>query len=145
MKEKKSKEEDKKHQDLQNQLKRALADYSNLQRRFEEEKKSVTKFANIVLINKFLDVLDDLEAAQKTIKSEGLDLVIKKFKEVLASENVEEIVAEGETFDPNLHEGVGFIEGKENGKVGEVLQKGYKIEGKVIRPARVRVTKKEGS
>jgi len=141
MKEKKSKE-DKKVQDLEHQLKRALADYANLQRRFEDEKKSVTKFANTVLLVKFLDILDNLEAAQKTIQSEGLDLVIRKFKDLLASENVEEISTEGAGFDPNLHEGVGMIEGEKEGEVGEVVQKGYQIEGKVLRPARVRVTQK---
>jgi len=141
MKEKKSKA-DKKVQDLEHQLKRALADYANLQRRFEDEKKSVTKFANTLLLVKFLDILDNLEAAQKTIQSEGLDLVIRKFKDLLTGENVTEIATTGANFDPNLHEGIGMIEGERDGEIGEVVQKGYQIEGKVIRPARVRVTQK---
>src|SRR3989344_5225093 len=107
MKDKRSKET-KKIEDLEHQLMRALADYANLQRRLEEEKKAVTKFANTVLLVKFLDILDNLEAAQKTINSEGLELVIRKFRDVLASENVEEISAEGVNFDPNLHEGIGM-------------------------------------
>lgn len=143
MKDKRSKEE-KKIEDLEHQLKRALADYANLQRRLEEEKKSITKFANTVLLVKFLDILDNLEAAQKTINSEGLELVIRKFRDVLASENVEEISTEGVNFDPNLHEGIGMIKGKNDGEIGEIVQKGYQIEGKVIRPARVRVTQKAG-
>ena len=141
MKEKKSKET-KKIQTLENQLKRALADYANLQRRLEEEKKTVTKFANTVLLVRFLDILDNLEVAQKTINSEGLELVIRKFKDLLASENVKEISTDGARFDPNLHEGVGMIDGEKDGEIGEVVQKGYQIEDKVIRPARVRVTKK---
>ncbi len=141
MKEKKSKET-KKIEDLENQLKRALADYANLQRRLEDEKKAVTRFGNTLLIVKFLDILDHLEEAQKTIQSEGLDLVIKKFKDLLRSENVEEISTEEKNFDPNLHEGIGMVEGETDGKIGEVLQRGYQIEGKVIRPARVRVTQK---
>ncbi len=141
MKDKKSKEE-KKVESLEHQLKRALADYANLQRRLEEEKKSVTRFANTILLVKFLDILDHLEAAQKTINSEGLDLVIRKFKDLLASEKVEEISTEGGKFDPNLHEGIGMIEGERDGEIGEVVQKGYQIENKVIRPARVRVTQK---
>ena len=141
MKDKRSKET-KKIEDLEHQLMRALADYANLQRRLEEEKKAVTKFANTVLLVKFLDILDNLETAQKTIQSEGLELVIRKFKELLISENVEEIPAEGASFDPNLHEGIGMIEGEKDGEIGEVVQNGYQIEGRVIRPARVRVTQK---
>jgi molecular chaperone GrpE len=141
MKEKKTKES-KKVEELEQQLKRALADYANLQRRFEEEKKTVTKFANTVLLVKFLDILDNLQEAQKTINSEGLALVIRKFNDLLSGENVKEISATGEEFDPNLHEGIGMVEGERDGEVAEVLQKGYQIEGKVIRPARVRVTQK---
>ena len=133
----------KQSKETEHQLKRALADYANLQRRFEEEKKLVTKFANVVLLVKFLDILDNLEAAQKTLNSDGLELVIRKFKDLLKSEGVEEISAGGANFDPNLHEGVGMVEGNDDGKVGEVLQKGYSLEGKVIRPARVRVTQKK--
>lgn len=124
----------------QDQLKRALADYANLLKRTEEEKKAVVKFANVVLISKLLDILDDLEAAQKTIDSSGLELVIKKFKDLLLSEGVKEINAEKVDFDPNLHEGIAVIEGEKDGQVAEVLQKGYEIEGRVIRPARVKVT-----
>lgn len=126
--------------ELESQLKRALADYSNLQKRSEEEKKIFVKFANIVLINKFLDVLDNLEEAQKTLHSQGLDLVVKKFKDALASEGVKEIAAVGTDFNPNHHEGIAMVAGKKEGEIAEVLQKGYEIDGKVIRPARVKVT-----
>lgn len=130
-------------QELEHQLKRALADYANLQKRFEEEKKLITKFANAVLIAKLLEILDGLEAAQKTINSEGLELVIRKFKDIIKSENVTEIVSVGEDFNPEFHEGIGVIEAEEDGKVGEVLQKGYMLGEKVLRPARVRVTQKK--
>ncbi|HEY4695184.1 MAG TPA: nucleotide exchange factor GrpE [Candidatus Nanoarchaeia archaeon] len=125
--------------ELENQLKRALADYANLQKRVEEEKKTVVKFANILLIAKFLDVLDSLEEAQKNINSEGLELVIKKFKDILEAENVKEISVEG-GFNPQLHEGIATVEGDREGAIAEVLQKGYLIGDKVLRPARVKVT-----
>jgi len=130
-------------EELRAQLQRALADYANLSRRVEEEKKAVIRFANVVLIAKFLGVLDSLEAAQKIIGSEGLELVVQKFRGVVESEGVKEItVKPGEAFNPNYHEAVETVVGAEDGKVVEVVEKGYGLEGKVIRPARVKVSKK---
>lgn len=137
---KKTKKENNKAAELEAQLKRALADYANLQKRTEEEKKAVVKFGNVLLTAKFLDILDHLEEAQKTIKSDGLELVIKKFKDTLASEGVSEIPTQSVAFDPAKHEGIATVEGEKSGEIAEVLQKGYEIDGKVIRPARVRVT-----
>ena len=137
---KKIKKDNDKTAEIEAQLKRALADYANLQKRTEEEKKTVIKFANVVLTAKFLDILDHLEEAQKTINSEGLDLVIKKFKDTLVSEGVSEISTQGVDFDPAKHEGIATVEAESAGEIAEVLQKGYELDGKVIRPARVRVT-----
>lgn len=137
---KKTKKETDKNQELESQLKRALADYSNLQKRTEEEKKNIVKFANTVLIANFLDILDNLEEAQKTVDSQGLELVIKKFKDCLANEGVKEIAAAGAEFNPNHHEGIALVAGEKEGQIAEVLQKGYEIDGKIIRPARVKVT-----
>lgn len=137
---KKSKKDGEKLLELESQLKRALADYSNLQKRSEEEKKNIVRFANIILINKFLDILDHLEEAQKTLNSPGLDLIIKKFKDYLSSEGVQEIAAVGTSFNPNQHEGIATVVGKKEGEIAEVVQKGYEIDGKIIRPAKVKVT-----
>lgn len=137
---KKTKKDNDKTKEVEEQLKRALADYANLQKRTEEEKKAVIKFGNVVLLAKFLDILDHLEEAQKTINSEGLELVIKKFKDTLSLEGVSEIAANGSHFDPAKHEGIATVEGEKSGEIAEVLQKGYELDGKVIRPARVRVT-----
>lgn len=136
---KKTKKTDDKVQELEAQLKRALADYANLQKRSEEEKKAVVKFSNAILVSKFLEILDHLEEAQKTINSDGLALVIKKFKDLLNSEGISEIQTEGISFDPNKHEGVATVSGEKDGEIAEVLQKGYELDGRVIRPARVRV------
>ncbi len=130
--------------ELAGQLKRALADYANLQKRTEEEKKAVVKFGNVVLVAKFLEILDHLEEAQKTIKSDGLELIIKKFKDTLLTEGIKEVETEGVAFDPSSHEGIATTPGDKEGEIAEVLQKGYELDGKIIRPARVRVTTKEG-
>lgn len=129
------------NEELEHQLKRALADYANLQKRSEEEKKTVFKFANAVLIVKFLDILDNLETAQQTINSEGLELVIRKFRDVLTAEGVKEIESLGVSFDPNLHEGIVTVPGEKDDEIVEVLQKGYSLDDKVLRPARVKVTR----
>lgn len=139
---KKTKKDNDKSQELEVQLKRALADYANLQKRTEEEKKAVVKFGNVVLIAKFLEILDHLEEAQKTIKSEGLERVIKKFMGMLEVEGVKEIPALGLEFDPKHHEGIASIPGEKEGEIAEVLQKGYILDDKILRPARVKVTTK---
>lgn len=140
-KEKKDKTSDKIVQ-LEEQLKRALADYANLKKRTEEERAAVVKFANSVLTVKFLEILDSLETAQKNLKDPGLDLVIKKFKDTLVSENIKEIAAQDQNFDPNLHEAISTVDGDKEGQIVEVLQKGYELDGKILRPARVKVVGK---
>ena len=125
--------------DLEHQLKRALADYQNLERRIDEERRLLSHLSSALVIEKLLPVLDNLESAQKHLKDEGLEIVTKQFKEVLVSEGVEEIVSEGSPFDPNLHEATEILESEKDGIVLKVLRKGYKINDKVLRPAQVAV------
>ena len=130
------------HQELEDRLKRTLADYQNLERRIEEERRILSRLSSVLLVEKFLPVLDNIENAQKHLNDQGLELVIKQFKEVLASEGVEEIEAEGKQFDPIYHEAIEAEPGEIDNQIAKVLTKGYKIEDKVIKPARVVVTKK---
>ena len=125
--------------DLEHQLKRALADYQNLERRIDEERRLLAHLSSALVIEKLLPVLDNLENAQKYLKDEGLEMVIKQFKDVLVSEGVSEITAEGSPFDPNLHEAVEITQSDKEGIVLKVLRKGYKINDKVLRPTRVAV------
>lgn len=134
---------DKELEDIKNQMKRVLADYSNLQKRVEEEKKVLIKFANATLLLKFIDVFDSLEVAGKSLQDEGLDLSLKKFREVLASEGVKEIETKGKEFNPLYHEAVEVVDGKEDNKVVEILEKGYLLDEKVLRPAKVRVSREQ--
>ncbi len=131
------------NQELEERLKRTLADYQNLERRIEEERKLLSRLSSVLLVEKFLPVLENLENAQKHLSDQGLELVIKQFKEVLASEGVEEIESEGKQFDPKYHEAIETEQGEDDNKITKVLTKGYKIEDKVIKPVRVVVTKKE--
>ena len=130
-----------KHQELENQLKRALADYQNLERRVEQERRLLSTLSSAILIEKFLPVLDNLENAQKHLSDEGLEIVVKQFKDVLTSEGVSEIEVEGQQFDPNLHEAIETSEGTNDGRIVKVLRKGYKLGDKVLRATQVVVEK----
>jgi molecular chaperone GrpE len=127
-------------EELENNWKRALADYRNLEKRVREEKAEMAKFANSMLLSRFLGILDGMEMMQEHIKDTGLKLLVGEFKKILESENVEEINPIGKSFDPEIMDAVESVEGKEN-EVVFVLQKGYLFKGKVLRPARVKVGK----
>ncbi len=127
-----------KTEDLENRLKRALADYANLEKRIVREKEAFVKFANAQLLDKLFLVLNDLERCQKHLKNKGLSLANDQFKEVLASEGVEEIKVLGRKFDPETMDATEMTVGPKN-KVVEVVLKGYYLNDKVLRPAKVKV------
>jgi len=124
--------------DLENKWKRALADYINLEKRIEKEKKSFVKFSNAQLLDKLLTVLDDLERCEKHAKDKGISLVCERFREILRGEEVEEIKVLDQKFDPKTMDAVEIVPGPKN-KVVEVILKGYLLNGKVLRPAKVKV------
>ncbi len=147
---KKAAVEESKNQDLERQIieltghwKRALADYQNLEKRHEREKAEFVEYANSGLILKLVAVLDHLERAQAHLKDDGLDLAIKEFEKVLTEEGLQEIEALGKEFNPLEMEAVEIVTGEKNNQIAEVVNKGYSLKGRVIRPARVKVFKKE--
>ncbi|HXH22397.1 MAG TPA: nucleotide exchange factor GrpE [Dehalococcoidia bacterium] len=127
---------------------RAAADYQNYKRRVEQEREEMGRLATAALIINILPILDDLERALQSIDShlagltwvDGIRLIYRKFQAVLEMNGVREIQAEGADFDPNYHEAVAFAEG-EDGKVLSVVQKGYTLNNRVLRPAMVVVGK----
>lgn len=128
--------------DLENQLKRALADYQNLEKRVVEERSSFIRSANRDLILRLLPVLDTLMLAQKHVVNEGLTLSIQQFLDAIKDEGVERIVTEGKDFDPALMECINTQEGQE-GKVLFEVRTGYTLHGTVLRAAQVTVGKKD--
>lgn len=134
-----------KSNELEDRLKRALADYQNLEKRVEEERKLLSRLSASLLIEKLIPVLDNLENAQSHLKDEGLEIVIKQFKDILVSEGVEEITAIGSMFDPHFHEAVETEEGNQDNLITKIVTKGYKIEDTVLRPAKVIISKKSAS
>lgn len=124
--------------DLENNWKRALADYRNLQKRVEEEKMDFIQYATSTLVRRFLGVLDNLEMLNKHTKDAGLQMIVKELKQVLSDEGLREIDAENQEYDLNTMEAIEMVAGEKN-QVTEVLQKGYFLKDKLIRPARVKV------
>ncbi|PIS21523.1 nucleotide exchange factor GrpE [candidate division WWE3 bacterium CG08_land_8_20_14_0_20_41_15] len=121
-------------------FKRSRADYLNLEKRVSDERALIIKYANENLIIKLLPIVDALEEAVKKEKVDGVKLILKDFIQLLSDLGVSEIKATGETFDPSFHEAVDVTSGEEN-KVMQVVRKGYTLNGKVLRPARVLVGK----
>jgi molecular chaperone GrpE len=127
---------------------RAAADYSNYKRRTDDERDTVARFANALLIGKLLAVLDDFDRAldhapPDTDDSwvEGVRLVERKLRNVLESEGVTPIEAIGQPFDPNVHEAVVHEETADHpdNTVIDELQRGYRLHDRVLRPALVKV------
>lgn len=139
----------KKIHELENQLKRALADYSNLQKRVEQEKEQIGDFAKAAVVMKIIHILDILEAANKAKEhadlenlKKGIEIAAKEFRNSLTNLGIEEIDTKGD-FDPKLHEAVEIIKGPSENKIVEVVERGYQINGRILRPAKVKVSKKE--
>lgn len=151
MDEKKKKEEAKKLEveklkkevgDFKNKYLRALADYQNYEKRVVQEKEELKKSANKELLLKLLPFLDHLDKAVIFVKDEGLKLIKENFHKVLSEVGLEEIELIGKQFDPHLAEAIEVVEGKEENIIKEVLRKGYKYNGRVLRVAQVKVSKK---
>jgi molecular chaperone GrpE len=135
---------------LKGEVLRARADFENYRKRMEKEKSDARRWGREEVVGKLLSLSDVLEqaesAAQKgaDLKSIviGLDMLYKEFKRLLKEEGLEEVAAEpGLPFDPAVHEAVETVphDGDEN-RVLSALQRGYRLNGNLLRPARVKVS-----
>jgi len=130
---------------------RERADLLNYKKRVERDQVQLYQVITADVLKKFLTVLDDIELALKNRPQdptdqnwwEGVELINRKLLGILESEGVKRIPAEGKMFDPNLHEAISHDEDPnfESGQVIEVVQQGYMIGDRVIRPALVRVAR----
>ena len=123
---------------------RAQADFINYRKRQEEQMEGWMKMAEAGLITDLLAVLDTLDSAIKNHGGDGgsAAAIKKQFEEILKNHGLEEIKAAGEKFNPEFHEAIERVEaGAEEGIVIEEIQKGYLLNGKVLRVAKVKVSK----
>ena len=143
-KEEEVKEEGKEESDDLRYL-RLMADFQNYKKRVEKEKRDLYSYANEKIMGDLLTVMDNFERALEHDADEnfkeGIEMIFKQLSDVLEKDGLAEIPALGEEFDPNVHSAVMTEETEdyESGKVSGVMQKGYTLNGKVIRPAMVKV------
>lgn len=128
---------------------RAKADLVNYKKEDKERLQGILQYAREELLSELFLVLDNLERAQKELQEEDKDSKVvrgflqigKQLKDFLQKQGVKEIEAEGKNFDPSLHEAVDMVEGAHPGKVAEVTEKGYMIQNRLLRAAKVKVNK----
>lgn len=145
--------EKKRSEDYLNRLRYLQADFENLKKRFERETQQIKSYCTERLVTDLLDVVDELELALKTGKSNkdsaqsllvGVEMTLKKLRKVLEQEGVSAIeCAEGKAFDPSRHNAVAAVERDDVDActVIEEIRKGYMIKDKVLRPSIVKVAK----
>src|SRR3989344_4658036 len=128
-------------EDFKNKYLRALADYKNLENRFYQERQRLQEQIKKECVIKFLHFLDGLDQAEVFNKDPGLKMIANNFKSTLSELGVKEIELLGHEYDPHFAEAVEVVNGKHDDMIVEVLQKAYEINGQVIRPGRVKVSK----
>ncbi len=137
----------------QDQLLRLRADFENTKKRLEREKQDAIKFANERLLLEVLPVVDNFDRAMDSLTQghdpqkvkDGLKIAQDELHEILEAHGVKLIESLGQQFDPQFHEAVGTVEtaSEDEGVVVEEIQRGYTLNGRLIRPSRVKISKKK--
>jgi molecular chaperone GrpE len=132
--------------DLQDRLRRSLADFDNARKRFELQRSDFIQFAATDLVKNLLPVLDDFERALQVETadrnySKGVELIYQRFFDTLKRLGLEPFESAGKPFDPNLHQAVDRVQSgdHEDQTVLAEFQRGYNFKGKLLRPAMVKV------
>ena len=147
--------------ELESKLLTSLADNENLRKRFDREKEDLSNYVISEFANEILAVLDNLQRAMATanldeVKErsseisqllEGIELTEKQIVSTFEKFKIEQVKSLGEQFDPNVHQAMFEVEkdDQEPGEIAEVVQEGYKIGERLLRPALVGVTKKKNN
>ena len=145
--------------EAENQILLSLADNDNLRKRFDREKEDLSNYVISSFAKEILSVLDNLERALKSIDQEelkksdqnvsqfieGIELTEKQIVTIFEKFKIEKIDSLDQNFDPNLHQAMFEVENtdKQPGIITEVIQEGYRIGGRLLRPAMVGVVKKK--
>ncbi len=128
---------------------RSMAEFSNYKKRVERDREANQQNQTGAIVKRYLEIADDLERALKTRPQEGegaawangVDLIYRKLANIFDSQGIKPISALGQPFDPNQHEAIGQVDSVDtpSGHVAEVVQAGYFIGERVLRPALVRI------
>ena len=136
--------QEKKLEEQEDRLKRLMAEFDNFKKRSTKEREGLYNSLVSDIFTNLLPVIDNLEKAVEAKTEDegykqGVELVLKQFKDVLKANGVEEIETIGQTFDPELHEAVSLVQDENLGEkeIKEEFRKGYKIGSKVIRHSMV--------
>ncbi len=137
----------KKADEYKDSLQRLQADFENYRKRCEKESASFRKYANAQLVKSLLPILDSFELALKNNAEpekfrKGVEMIYAQLYSILEDAGLKKIDAEGRQFDPYAHEVLLQEESEKDGIVLEELQKGYSLDGAVIRHSKVKVGKK---
>ena len=127
-----------KEEEYLNNWKRERADFTNYKKEEARRVEEFVKYANEDLVLEMMELVDDLEIVAKEVPGVGLENIAKRFSELFKKYGVERIEVEGKKFDPELHEA---IETEKEGEKLKEVRAGYTMHGKVVRPARVKLTK----
>lgn len=133
--------------ELEGQLKKALADYQNLKRDMEKRLDFEGDMIKADLLRSVIEIADDVDLALDHVEDEkgwrdGIAQILEKFRSTIEEMGAEVIECSvGDAFDPRKHEAVGVIYGKEEDTIAQIVQNGYEIGEKVVRPTRVIVHK----
>lgn len=130
-------EQDESYKLLQLKYIHLLADFDNYKKRTAKEKEDIQKTANEKLLLGIIELVDDMERGLEYSQDEGLTMIYNKFKKFLSNNKVREIPTNGEMYDCEFHEAVGIVECGQNGKIIQTTEKGYFLQDKVLRYAKV--------
>lgn len=120
-------------------LQRLQAEFENYQKRTQKEKHEAMLNLNASLITELIEVLDNFELSLKYNEDKGVNIIYGEFKKILEKQGLKEISADGK-FNPEYHEAVLQEEGPEEGKIVEILQKGYMLNDKLLKATKVKIT-----
>jgi molecular chaperone GrpE len=143
---------DAKAQEYRDQLLRMKADFENTKKRLERDKVDAIKFANERLLQEILPIVDNLDRAMTSLSEghdpgkvkQGLKIAQEEVHKVLELHGVEVVKSVGTEFDPKFHEAVAVVEDADvkDGTIVDEIQRGYILNGRLIRPSRVRISQK---
>ncbi len=137
--------------ELMDQMLRMKAEFENTKKRLERDKQDAIRFANEKLLADMLNAVDTFDRAVASLAGghdpekvrKGLEIANDELHKIMERHGVQPVKSVGAPFDPNLHEAVAEVEdaGKEPGTVVDEVQRGYVLNGRLIRPSRVRIAK----